>query len=492
MRQWRFRVERAIQLGRDGQWQTIAERLKRKLTPRGEPPEAQDDPRAYARWLRRHRRTVRAPAAPPVPIVSCVLPSSGQEEALRAAWREARKKGAWLVVALPGTGLARELPAWISAAAKTGARVVTFDHDERLPGGAIARPFFKPGPSPLRLRFQPYVLPAFALAPAPTPPRLRAKTPEALLHALALATVGRRPSRHLPVVLATAARAGIADARLETRTPSPDPRARVSILIPFRDKPELLERCLETLFEKTRGVRFDVWLLDNDSREEATRRCLARWQRRTQRLSCPGPFNFAAINNAGAKRARGSHLLLLNNDTEIIERDWLRALLGFGCEKDVGAVGARLLYPDGSLQHGGVLLGVAGLAAHALSGYPGDAAGHHGEARVPHEVAAVTGACLLVSRRKYWAVGGLDARKFPVAFNDLDLCMKLATRGWRTIYNPDASLVHHESRSRGSRVSVAEDRAFEEAWGGVGDPYLNANFSRLCADFRWRQAPRAR
>jgi GT2 family glycosyltransferase len=287
---------------------------------------------------------------------------------------------------------------------------------------------------------------------------------------------------------ATVARGFVAGTyRVQPRIPA---SASVSILIPYRDAPDLLDRCLTTLRAKTRFSRYEVVLIDNGSVLTETRRLAERWLTKMpgRRLEVPGPFNYAHLNNVAARAARGTHLLLLNNDTEIIERDWLTALLEWGCQPDVGAVGGKLLYPDGTLQHAGVLLGVAGLAAHAYLGLPRDVAGYHGGPQIMTNVSGVTGACLLVEKKKYLAVKGLDEVHFKVAFNDLDLCLKLAARGWRTVYTPYATLIHHESKSRGGGATVDEDRVFSRRWRTVieRDPFYHPLLSRLATDFRLR------
>jgi GT2 family glycosyltransferase len=360
----------------------------------------------------------------------------------------------------------------------------------------------------------PYILPAFlvrdSLLEGFSPPV--GASAEAVLYALALHLIPRvRRSEHiaLPLVClarpldlsacACCVRAALGDRA--TVEPTSDARwhvrfavpaaARASILIPFRDRPELLTRGLESLFRCTEPERFELLLLDNGSEQADTAELLATWRAaraNVRVLSLPGPFNFAALNNKGAALATGTHLLLLNNDTECIAPGWLDELLGLASQPQIGAVGCTLLYADRTLQHAGVWLGVAGLAAHAYLGAPADHPGHASEARGVRNVSAVTGACLMVERKKWQAVGGMNDRELRVAFNDLDLCLRLEAQGFRTVITPHSALIHHESKSRGSRVDMDEERAFMRLHGPriAKDPFVNVNFSRLVADGRWR------
>jgi GT2 family glycosyltransferase len=187
----------------------------------------------------------------------------------------------------------------------------------------------------------------------------------------------------------------------------------------------------------------------------------------------PGPFNFSKINNDAARHAKGQVLVLLNDDTEVITPDWLEELVSHAMRDGIGAVGAKLLYPDNSVQHGGVILGVGGIAAHAHRFLPHDAPGHMNLAVSIQAIAAVTGACLAVRREHFEAVGGLD-ESLAVAFNDIDFCLRLRQTGLRNVFTPWAQLYHHESLSRGLDDSDAKRRVYQqekllmqERWGGL-------------------------
>jgi GT2 family glycosyltransferase len=273
----------------------------------------------------------------------------------------------------------------------------------------------------------------------------------------------------------------------------------VTILIPFRDKPELLATCVESILERSDYPHFEILGIDNGSREPATHRLLEELRRRDARVRFvryDAPFNFSAINNFGARHARGEHLLFLNNDTEVIARDWLRALLEHSQRPEVGVVGAKLLYADGSLQHAGVIIGIGGVAGHAHLFAPGDDPGYFGRAQLPQRLSAVTFACAMSRRAVFEQLHGLDERELTVAFNDIDYCLRAVEIGYQVIYTPFAVLYHHESRSRGyeddpeKQARFAREVAYMQRRHRLilerGDPYYNPNLRLDCNDFRPR------
>lgn len=234
----------------------------------------------------------------------------------------------------------------------------------------------------------------------------------------------------------------------------------VTVIIPTRDQLPLLRTCLDGL-ERTAHRRIECLIVDNGSIEPPTLRFLADLDRhRYSVLHLPGPFNYAALNNAAVAQAQGEYLCFLNNDVAMIEPDWLHILLCAARRAEVGAVGPRLLYPDDTIQHAGIVLGVGGGAAHAHRGQSRDAPGYFQRAHLPQFVSAVTGACLVVARDKFNAVGGFDAEAFAVAFNDVDLCLRLNARGWQSLYDPRAELIHHESKSRGQDLTPEKKARF--------------------------------
>ena len=249
----------------------------------------------------------------------------------------------------------------------------------------------------------------------------------------------------------------------------------VSVIIPTRNRHDLLETCLRGL-ARTEYPEFEVIVVDNDSDDPATLAYFAGLDPARYRiLRHRGAFNFSEINNRAVDAANGRLLCLLNNDVEMLEPGWLATLARQAQRDDVGAVGARLLYPDGRVQHAGVILGVGGAAAHAHRLLHPKEEGYFRRHALPQFVSAVTGACLVVLRDRFLAVGGFDAHNFAVAFNDVDLCLRLNSRGWRTLYEPRATLIHHESVSRGfdrdpvdAARLVAEVAALKALW-GTGD-----------------------
>ncbi len=231
---------------------------------------------------------------------------------------------------------------------------------------------------------------------------------------------------------------------------APPATGRVSIVIPFRDRVELLHHCLSGL-RKTDCRRFEVVLVNNGSTEPLTEHYLTRFRgrKRVRAVSSPGEFNFSRLCNRGARRARGEWLLFLNNDTEVVAPDWMDRMLHAAGQPGVGVVGATLLYPSGTLQHAGMFPLPDGRWDHAYRGFPADHPGADGELLRVRSVPAVTGACLLIARRLFEEVGGFD-EALPLTHNDTDLCRRVRERGRRVVVTPHARLFHLESATRAS------------------------------------------
>ncbi len=240
--------------------------------------------------------------------------------------------------------------------------------------------------------------------------------------------------------------------------PLPDDPPLVSIIVPTRDKARLLRTCIDGVLKKTRYPRFEVFIVDNNSAEMATHLYFEkiRLDERVQIVRYPEPFNYSAINNFAVHAARGSYICLLNNDTEIIDGDWLSEMMRQALRPQVGAVGAKLLYGDRSIQHAGVVIGMGNAAGHAHRYLREGQPGYFHHPHLAQFMTAVTAACLVVEKRKFEAVGGLDAEHFAVAFNDTDLCLKLRAAGWQNVYTPHAVLIHHESKSRRKDTAASE------------------------------------
>ena len=255
----------------------------------------------------------------------------------------------------------------------------------------------------------------------------------------------------------------------------------VSVIVPFRDEPGLLATCCSSLRADPGYDRVELVLVDNGSELPETAALLERLAGAptVRIIEAPGPFNWAAINNRAVAEAKGEVLLFVNNDVEAKSPRWLHAMLGHALRPAVGAVGARLVYPDGTIQHAGVVVGLGGIAGHVLRGLPGWHPGYNSMAIQTRDCSVVTGACMMTRREVFESVGGFD-EELPVAFNDVDYCLSLRERGYLVVYDPLAELVHHESRSRGHTDDLAESKRILERWGHVivtGDPYLNRNLS---------------
>ncbi|MEP6686486.1 MAG: glycosyltransferase family 2 protein, partial [Verrucomicrobiota bacterium] len=257
----------------------------------------------------------------------------------------------------------------------------------------------------------------------------------------------------------------------------------ISIIIPTRDAIGLLSRCLDSLTSKTRYRNYEIVLVDNDSQSEEARTFFARTPHRV--LYFPGPFNYSALNNFAVAETESPWLLFLNNDIEVIEEDWLNVMAEHIQRKEVGAIGPCLLYPDDTVQHAGVVLGVSGFAGHAFCGFPAAHPGVNRQLQVTRNCSAVTGACLLTRRDVFEEVGGFDEEKVPVTYSDIDLCLKMRRAGYLIVYTPFAKLYHHESATRRRNVESLETDVIRQRWPALleHDPYYNPNLSRERADF---------
>ncbi|HEV3146707.1 MAG TPA: glycosyltransferase, partial [Gemmataceae bacterium] len=260
----------------------------------------------------------------------------------------------------------------------------------------------------------------------------------------------------------------------------------VSILIPNRDQPDMLARCMRALARSTYQP-LEILIIENGSKEPQTHELYATWQAqgRCRVLNWDKPFHFAAMNNFAAAEARGEFLLLLNNDVEALNADWLEFMVGYARQPAIGAVGAKLLFPDGRLQHGGLVLGLNGSAGHIGHGHFPDDPNLNLRMTFARNCAAVTGACLLVRKAVFEEVGGLH-EQFPFDFNDTDFCLKLLDRGYRNVWTPDACLLHHESKSRGNSMSPKKRARYRRDTGAflakwqqrirAGDPYFSPHY----------------
>lgn len=272
----------------------------------------------------------------------------------------------------------------------------------------------------------------------------------------------------------------------------------VSLIIPTRDGLEHLRTCIESILKKTTYPNYEILVVDNQSICVHTLEYMRQLEKdriyggRIRVLKYDHPFNYSAINNFAATRARGSVLGLINNDVEVIGGEWLSEMVSHAVRPDIGCVGAKLYYPDGTLQHAGVVLGIGGVAGHSHKYYPSVDLGYFGRLRTIHNVSAVTAAVLVVKKTIFEQVGMLDAQGLSVAFNDVDFCIKVHKFGYRNLLTPFAELYHHESKTRGEENTpekvarfAAECTLMKERWGDLlmNDPFYNKNLTLINEDY---------
>lgn len=270
----------------------------------------------------------------------------------------------------------------------------------------------------------------------------------------------------------------------------------VSLIIPTRDALDVLRPCIDSILQRTAYTNYELLIVDNQSSSADALDYLERLQKdrsnKIRVLRYDRPFNYSAINNFAVAHANGDVLALVNNDIEVLSSNWLDEMVSQAMRPGVGCVGAKLYYPDGTLQHGGVILGIGGVAGHAHQFASKDDVGYFNRLRIVHNVSAVTGATLVVRKSVYQAVGGMDAANLAVAFNDVDFCLRVLTAGYRNVWTPYAELIHHESKTRGSNDTSAKQLQFEnecafmhKRWGELlkRDPYYNPNLSLHREDY---------
>lgn len=281
---------------------------------------------------------------------------------------------------------------------------------------------------------------------------------------------------------------------LRVRFQLPEQNPLVSVIIPTYNQWELLSVCIEGLLHQTNYHNLEIIVVDNRSDDPATLDYLQRVasDARVSVLRDDGEFNFSRINNQAASYAKGELICFLNNDIQISNPEWLREMVSNVVRPGVGIVGARLLYPDGTLQHAGVILGIGGVADHMFKHQSAQYVGYFGRAVLPQNLSAVTAACMMVRKSVFQELGGFDEQNFAVAYNDVDFCLRAREAGHMVVYTPYAELIHHESKSRGYEDTPEKQERFLreyesmlQRWGGVlsKDPYYNPNLSCRRADF---------
>ena len=272
----------------------------------------------------------------------------------------------------------------------------------------------------------------------------------------------------------------------------------VSLIIPTRNAWQLVKACIDSIVERTVYTRYEILLIDNDSDDPQSLAYFSELakQPNIRVLQYPGEFNYSAINNFAVTQARGEVIGLINNDIEVITPEWLTLMVGHALRPDIGCVGAKLLYPDGRVQHAGVVLGYGGGAGHAHKYFPRHHPGYLYRLAATQNYSAVTAACLLVKRSLYEAVGGLNEKDLTVAFNDVDFCLRVAEQGVRNLYCAEAELYHHESVSRGFDIAPEKAARFakevaylQERWAHViqHDPAYSPNLTLKRENFAIRE-----
>ena len=264
---------------------------------------------------------------------------------------------------------------------------------------------------------------------------------------------------------------------------------KVSIVIPNKDEKETLKTCVESILEKTTYENYEIVIVENNSETEEIFAYYKELEENEKikvvRYEEKG-YNYSKLINLGVKNSDGEFIMQLNNDTKVETEDWLEDMLGFCARDDVGAVGVKLFYPDNTIQHAGIVFGVDRVATHLFRGLPRHLPGYFARESSIQDFSAVTGACMLAKRSTYEEVGYMD-ENMPVAFNDLDFCLKIRETGKLIVYDPFVTLIHYESKTRGYEDTPekvarfeAEIEKFQKKWKKIydeGDPYYNPNFS---------------
>ena len=418
------------------------------------------------------------------------LPRAGSLNAM-VSFLAARHPTAWLLPLAASDSLS---PAFGDIFQRLPKTSFAYWDEDRLVGGSRSDPWIKPDWDPLLFGRVGGLCGASAVSLA-VAQRVSSGLPQEEISADAVerllftaAEIG--PRYHIPLVLTHREKAPARVDALSRDTDEPHAWPSVSIIVPTRDRPNLLAACLDGIGRTNYPGNVQTIIVDNGSRDPEALRLLSDVEHTSNSivLRDTGEFNFSRLNNVAAERAAGEYLCFMNNDVEPIEDDWLTRLISYAAQEDAGAVGAQLLYPDGRIQHAGVVVGLGGAAGHVQKGViPSERSFRtwHAETR---EVSAVTAAVMVVKKSAFVHVGGFDEDAFPVAFNDVDLCLRLKKAGLRNIYVAEARLIHHESVSRGSDRAPAESNRFaaelarlQQRWETRDylDPHFSPLFSRL-------------
>lgn len=402
----------------------------------------------------------------------------------------------WLLPMKAGDVLASgALDVYRYVAARTSARVVYADDDELNSVGKRCAPHFKPKWNPELFGHHDYLSGACIIRADNNALSAICGDPDwisRLLRDALREEEGVCKPQHLPAILHHRAERPAPMAPTVPKFVVQEQSPAVSVIIPTRNGVEILRNCLKGL-EGTKYPIAEIIVVDNDSDDLATIRFLNDLDpQRYKLLRYPGAFNYSAINNVAVRSVCSPFICFLNNDIEMIQSDWLTILMMQAMRDGVGAVGPMLLYPDGRVQHAGVVLGVGGGAAHAHRDVSPDEVGYFRRHALPQFVSAVTGACLVVRRSRFDEAGGFDEENFAVAFNDVDLCLRLGRLGYKSLYEPRSRLMHHESKTRGydrdpigARRLAGELAALKRIWQTDmrPDPYHHFSLSPYSEQF---------
>jgi GT2 family glycosyltransferase len=483
--------------------------------------------RAYDLWRLRRAANSASPAPPPWPRLVAVVRQRSCGKALQQSLASLAAEGIvayvlqsdapgdiartlgmidwalepWILAMEEGDMLAPSAgSAYHAAAEKTNARVIYADDDLIGKGGRLHTPHLKPRWNPELFEHHDYVTGSciFQANRADVLVAAAAPTWPASLVARLLAEDGE--ADHLPEVLHHRRVRPEPSKAVSGMRIMHQPLPSLSVVIPTRNGFQLLRTCIEGL-RTTTYPDLEIIVANNGSDEKETLdylRFLAR--EGVVVLQQPGPFNYSRINNNAVGAARGELICLMNNDIKVLTPDWLAQMASQAVRPQVGAVGAQLLYPDGRIQHAGVVLGIGQAAGHGHKLLYPEEEGYFRRHALPQFVSAVTAACLVIRKDRFQAVGGFDVENFPVAFNDVDLCLKLKQRGWQSFYEPRAVLIHHESLSRGydsdrfgAARFAAELEALRRIWRTheLVDPFHHPALSRVTEQFALDLYPHA-
>ncbi len=410
------------------------------------------------------------------------------------------RQGCWVMSLVAGDsisiGAAGHYQSMVTDLAST-CTVIYSDDDSLDRNGRRTRPYFKPDWN-RELQSHHDILTGACIVKASGADLVAAAQYADWDKALVAGAVERGSVVHIPTVLHHRRSRPSAPMQIEPLKIA-DHLPPVSVIIPTRNRADLLRTCITGL-RATRYPDVEIIIANNGSDDPKTLAYLEELSAKgVTILDQPGPFNYSTINNNAVAAARGELLCLMNNDIEVLSPDWLAIMATQALRPEIGAVGAQLLYPDGRIQHAGVVIGVGNAAGHAHRFLRPEAEGYFRRHALPQYVSAVTAACLIVNKDRFLAVGGLDEKNFTVAFNDVDLCLRLNQRGWQSFYEPRAVLVHHESVSRGHDTDplgaarfAGELAALQRIWrtNEIVDPYHHPMLSRASEQFAIELLPK--